>query len=90
MWALTVVEDPEWACFTTFIYSPILAHHCVLWPHSRAGNCYVADPSVCISLMPLLSMTELGLNLQQSYGVGPQLSWGSLRSGARGCRFTEP
>jgi hypothetical protein len=76
MWALTVVEDPEWACFAIFIYSPILAHQCVLWPHNRVGNCYVADPSVCISLMPLLSTTELGTEFAAELRSGPATELG--------------
>jgi hypothetical protein len=37
----------------------ILACQCILWSHSRAGDCYMADISVCIRLMPL-STAELG------------------------------
>jgi hypothetical protein len=70
---------------TPFYWYPI-----ILWPHSRAGDCYVADLSVCISLMPLLSMTELGTKSIAELRSGPRTKLGSPCSGAGGCRMAEP
>jgi hypothetical protein len=56
--ALIMVSTLEWAYFIA--YGPTLACQCTLWPHSRAGDCYVADLSVYIGLMLLLSTAELG------------------------------
>jgi hypothetical protein len=75
------------------LYGLILARQCVLWPHSRAGDCYVADLSVCISLMLLLSTAELGTESvaelrsgpATELGVASQQSWGLPYGRATGC-----
>jgi hypothetical protein len=76
MWALTMVEDPRVGLFHYFLYGPILARQCVLWPHSRAGDCYVVDIYVCFSLMLLLSMAELGTEFAAELWSGPTTELG--------------
>jgi hypothetical protein len=91
MRSLVVVRTPEWACFAT--YGLILACQCILWSHSRAGDCYVADLSVCIGLMLLLSMAKLGTESTAELWSGPatelgvasQWSWGPPYGRAIGC-----
>jgi hypothetical protein len=90
MWASTAVEDPRVGLFHLFLYAPILACQCILWPHSRAGDCYVAKPFVCISLMPFLSTTELGTESTAELQTGPATELGSPCSGAGGCPVVEP
>jgi hypothetical protein len=85
----------EWACFAIFIYDPILVRQCIMWPHSKAKDCYVADLSVCISLMPLLSTAELGTKSIAELRSGPttelgdalQRSWGLPYGRAMGCFY---
>jgi hypothetical protein len=38
----------------------------------------MAEPFVCISLMPFLSTAELGTESTAELRTGPQLSWGRL------------
>jgi hypothetical protein len=46
--------------------------------HSRARDCYVADLSICISLMPLLSTAELGTESAAELRSGPATKLGVI------------
>jgi hypothetical protein len=53
-----------------------LAHKCISWPHSRVRDCYVAEPSVCIRLMPLSSTAELRTEYAAELQSGPATKLG--------------
>jgi hypothetical protein len=58
------------------MYGPTLACECTLWPHSRAGDCYVVDLFVYIGLMLLLSTGELGTKFAVELRSGPTTELG--------------